>query len=91
MATAVNNLQGRFYWPSSLGGELVVFDESNPSMALTTLKDLKAAYENDTGDVGESAKLFVLLGPAIENAFGAKLTLENVSEKSVSSSLELQK
>jgi len=86
MATAVNNLQGRFYWPSSLGGELVVFDESNPSMALTTLKDLKAAYENDTGDVGESAKLFVLLGPAIENAFGAKLTLENVSEKSVSSS-----
>lgn len=83
---AVKNLQGRFYWPRSRGGELVVFDENNPSMALTTLKDLKAAYENDTGDVGESAKIFVLLGPAIENAFGAKATLENLAnKKSVSS------
>ena len=86
MNTAIRNLQGRFYWPASMGGELVEFSEDNPSLALTTLKDLKAAYENDTGDVGESAKIFVLLGPAIENAFSAKTTLENVSKKkSVSS------
>ena len=86
MTTAIRNLQGRFYWPAAMGGELVEFSEDNPSLALTTLKDLKAAYENDTGDVGESAKIFVLLGPAIDNAFSAKTTLENVSKKkSVSS------
>ena len=81
MTTAVKNLQGRFKWPDAMGGGLVEFDENNPSLALTTLKDLKAAYENDTGDVGESAKIFVLLGPAIDNAFSAKTTLENVSKK----------
>ena len=81
MTTAIRNLQGRFYWPAAMGGELVEFNEDNPSLALTTLKDLKAAYENDTGDVGESAKIFVLLGPAIDNAFSAKTTLENVSKK----------
>lgn len=86
MTVAIENLQGRFRWPTSMGGELVVFDESNPSLALTTLKDLKAAYENDTGDVGESAKLFVLIGPAVEDAFKAKLTLENIAEKTPSSS-----
>jgi hypothetical protein len=86
MITAIRNLEGRFKWPDAMGGGLVEFDESNPSLALTTLKDLKAAYENDTGDVGESAKIFVLLGPAIDNAFSAKTTLENVSKKkSVSS------
>ena len=86
MTTAIKNLQGRFYWPASMGGELVEFNEENPSLALTTLKDLKAAYENDTGDVGESAKIFVLLGPAIDNAFSAQATLENLSKKkSVSS------
>ena len=79
--TAVKNLQGRFKWPDSMGGGLVEFDENNPDSALTTLKDLKAAYENDTGDVGESAKIFVLLGPVIDNAFSAKTTLENVSKK----------
>ena len=62
MTSTIKNLQGRFHWPN---GELVEFDENNPSLALTTLKDLKAAYENDTGDVGESAKIFVLLGPAM--------------------------
>ena len=81
MTTAIRNLQGRFYWPTAMGGGMVEFNEDNPSLALTTLKDLKAAYENDTGDVGESAKIFVLLGPAIENAFSAKITLENVSKK----------
>jgi hypothetical protein len=86
MTTAIRNLQGRFYWPASVGGELVEFNEDNPSLALTTLKDLKAAYENDTGDVGESAKIFVLLGPAIDNAFTAKATLENLSKKNNASS-----
>lgn len=81
MTTAIRNLEGRFKWPDAMGGGFVEFDESNPSLALTTLKDLKAAYENDTGDVGESAKIFVLLGPAIDNAFSAKTTLENISKK----------
>ena len=81
MTTAIRNLEGRFYWPDAMGGGLVEFNEENPSLALTTLKDLKAAYENDTGDVGESAKIFVLLGPAIDNAFSAKTTLENISKK----------
>lgn len=86
MTTAIRNLKGRFKWPDAMGGGFVEFDESNPSLALTTLKDLKAAYENDTGDVGESAKIFVLLGPAIDNAFSAKTTLENVSKKKFISS-----
>lgn len=86
MTTAIRNLQGRFKWPDAMGGQIVEFDEENPSLALTTLKDLKAAYENDTGDVGDSAKIFVLLGPSIDNAFSAKTTLENISKKkSVSS------
>lgn len=86
MITAIRNLEGRFYWPVAMGGGFVEFNEENPSLALTTLKDLKAAYENDTGDVGESAKIFVLLGPAIDNAFNAKTTLENVSKKKTVSS-----
>lgn len=86
MASTIKNLQGRFHWPN---GELVEFDENNPSLALTTLKDLKAAYENDTGDVGESAKIFVLLGPAIENAFSGKRTLENIQRKKGATSFDV--
>lgn len=80
LVIAVRNLQNRFHRPVSQGGAIVEFDENNPSMALTILKDLRAAYENDTGDVGGSAKLFVLAGPAVEEKFSTRVTLENISD-----------
>lgn len=83
---AIQNLKGRFKWPESYGGKIVEFPANNPSGALTMLKDVKAAYENDNGDIGDSAKMFMLIGPSIENAFKAKVTLENISEKGVSTS-----
>ena len=87
ITTAIKNLKGRFHLPASMGGKLVEFnEEEGAKSALKKLKDLKANYENDTGDVGESAKIFVLLGPAIDNAFSAKTTLENVSKKKFISS-----
>ena len=61
----IKNLEGRYIWPD---GTTVVFDENNISGAINTLSDVKAAYENDTGDVGESAKMFMLIGPQLENA-----------------------
>jgi len=61
----IKNLEGRYVWPD---GTTVVFDENNISGAINTLSDVKAAYENDTGDVGESAKMFMLIGPQLENA-----------------------
>lgn len=86
LETAIQNLEGRFKWPESYGGGTIEFPVNNPSGALTMLKDVKAAYENDNGDVGDSAKMFMLIGPSIENAFKAKTTLENISEKEISTS-----
>ena len=60
----IENLQGRYFMPGS--DEAVVFDPSNISGAIATLGDIKAAYENDTGDVGESSKVFMLIGPVLD-------------------------
>lgn len=60
----IENLQGRYFMPGS--EEAVVFDPNNISGAIATLGDIKAAYENDTGDVGESSKVFMLIGPVID-------------------------
>ena len=60
----IENLQGRYFMPGS--EEAVVFDSNNISGAIATLGDIKAAYENDTGDVGESSKVFMLIGPVID-------------------------
>ena len=46
--------------------EAVVFDPNNISGAIATVGDIKAAYENDTGDVGESSKVLMLIGPVID-------------------------
>lgn len=68
----VRNLEGKYYMPGSK--EPVVFDENNISGAITILGDIKAAYENDTGDIGETSKLFMLVGPSIDNLFNKKAT-----------------
>lgn len=60
----IENLQGRYFMPGS--DEAVVFDPNNISGAIATLGDIKAAYENDTGDVGESSKVFMLVGPVLD-------------------------
>lgn len=61
----IKNLEGRYYLPGST--EPVVFDPNNISGSINLLGDIKAAYENDTGDVGESAKMFMLIGPTLES------------------------
>lgn len=61
----IKNLEGRYYMPGS--DEPVVFDPNNISGSINLLGDIKAAYENDTGDVGESAKMFMLIGPTLES------------------------
>lgn len=77
----IANLQGRFNWPD---GTVVEFDEDNISKALQTLGDIQSAYENDSGDVGQSAKMFMIVGPALESKFSSKSTLENITDAKVS-------
>lgn len=77
----VENLEGRFTWPD---GSPVVFDPDNISKSLQTLGDIQSAYENDSGDVGQSAKMFMIVGPALESKFTNKATLENITEQKVS-------
>lgn len=77
----VENLEGRFTWPD---GSPVVFDPDNISKSLQTLGDIQSAYENDSGDVGQSAKMFMIIGPALESKFTNKATLENITEQKVS-------
>ncbi len=76
----VENLEGRFTWPD---GSPVVFDPDNISKSLQTLGDIQSAYENDSGDVGQSAKMFMIIGPALESKFSNKATLENITEQKV--------
>lgn len=68
----IRNLEGKFYMPGSK--KPVVFDENNISGALSKLSDIKAAYENDNGDVGDSAKMFMLIGPTIDKSLSKKVT-----------------
>jgi len=77
----IENLEGRFNWPD---GSPVVFDPDNISKSLQTLGDIQSAYENDSGDVGQSAKMFMIIGPALESKFANKATLENITEQKVS-------
>lgn len=77
----VENLEGRFNWPD---GSPVIFDPNNISKSLQTLGDIQSAYENDSGDVGQSAKMFMIIGPALESRFTNKTTLENITEQRVS-------
>ena len=77
----VENLEGRFNWPD---GSPVVFDPDNISKSLQTLGDIQSAYENDSGDVGQSAKMFMIIGPTLESKFANKATLENITEQKVS-------
>lgn len=73
----IRNLEGRFTWPD---GRTAEFDEDNISGALNTLSDLKAAWLNDNGDVGASAKMFMLIGPTLDKLMqGKSQTLEDVA------------
>lgn len=73
----IRNLKGRFTTPD---GEVVEFDEDNISDALNKLSDLKAAWLNDGGDVGASAKMFMLIGPTLDKLLQNKnQTLEDVA------------
>lgn len=72
----IKNLEGRYYMPGS--DEPVVFDPNNISGSINLLGDIKAAYENDTGDVGESAKMFMLIGPTLEGM--QKTKADNISD-----------
>lgn len=77
----IENLEGRFNWPD---GSPVAFDPDNISKSLQTLGDIQSAYENDSGDVGQSAKMFMIIGPALESKFANKATLENITEQKMS-------
>ena len=77
----IENLEGRFNWPD---GSPVAFDPDNIPKSLQTLGDIQSAYENDSGDVGQSAKMFMIIGPALESKFANKATLENITEQKMS-------
>lgn len=91
-ANEIKNLEGRYTWPveyidKEKAGQVVEFDPNNITGAITILSDVKAAYENDNGDVGDSAKMFMLIGPSIEKAFEKQYdSLEEASKASVSTS-----
>lgn len=91
-ANEIRNLEGRYVWPDgyideSKAGQPVVFDPNNISGAISILGDVKAAYENDNGDVGDSAKMFMLVGPSVEKMFEKQYdTLEEASKANVSTS-----
>lgn len=75
----IQNLQNRYVMPGE--NEYIVFDENNPTGALNKLSDIKAAYENDNGDVGDSAKMFMLVGPAIEKIGQKEKTFDEIAEQ----------
>lgn len=79
----IRNLAGRFTWPD---GEPATFDENNISGALTTLGDLASAWLDDTGDLGSSAKMFLLVGPTLDKMMDKRssATLEEVASSSTS-------
>lgn len=91
-ATEIKNLEGRYTWPEGYvdkdkAGKPVELDPNNISGAISTLSDVKAAYENDNGDVGDSAKMFMLIGPSIESMFHKSYSsLEEASQAKVSTS-----
>lgn len=91
-STEIKNLEGRYTWPEGYidenkAGQVVEFDPNNISGAITTLGDVKAAYENDNGDVGDSAKMFMLIGPSVEKMFEKQYdTLEEASQAEVGTS-----
>lgn len=76
----IQNLAGRFTWPD---GTVAEFDENNVSGALTTLSDLASAWLDDTGDLGASAKMFLLVGPTLDKMMDKRSgTLEQVANSS---------
>lgn len=75
----IQNLQNRYVMPGKK--EYVEFDENNPTGTLNKLSDIKAAYENDNGDVGDSAKMFMLVGPAIEKIGQKEKTIDEIAEQ----------
>lgn len=78
----IRNLAGRFTWPDGTTAE---FDENNISGALTTLSDLASAWLDDTGDLGASAKMFLLVGPTLDKLMDKRTgTLEQVANNSSS-------
>lgn len=69
--------QNKITWPS---GEVAVFDENDISGTLSLLADIKAAWLNDNGDVGASAKMFMLIGPTLDDLMHPKsATLEDAA------------
>lgn len=75
----IQNLQNRYVMPGE--NEYVEFDENNPTGTFNKLSDIKAAYENDNGDVGDSAKMFMLVGPAIEKIGQKEKTIDEIAEQ----------
>lgn len=71
--TKIKNLNGRYIYPDTwkdgvyIKGQDVVFAEEDISGAIDKLSNLKVKYENDNGDIGNSSKIFIQLGTAIDS------------------------
>lgn len=75
----IQNLQGRYVMPGKK--EYEKFDDNSPTGTLNKLSDIKAAYENDKGDVGDSAKMFMLAGPVVEKIGQKEKTIDEIAEQ----------
>ena len=89
----IKNLNGRYIYPDTwkngiyIKGQDVVFSDNDISGAIDKLNDLKTKYENDSGDIGSSSKIFMQLGSAIDSIKSNKnnLDLTKVQNTKVSS------
>ena len=60
----IKNLKNKYKDPL---GNYIVFDENDLSGTISKLEMLRVSYENDSGDVGSSAKIFMQIGSSFSD------------------------
>lgn len=74
---AIKNLENKYKDPS---GNYIIFDENNLDGAISKLENLRVSYENDSGDIGSSAKIFMQIGSSFSSKKEDKDLMEIAKE-----------
>lgn len=90
---AILNLEGKYRYPDYydddgklVKGDIVEFDENNLSGTISKLTMLRVKYENDSGDIGSSSKIFMQVGSTIDSLKTKTSTLDDIAESEVKTS-----
>lgn len=90
---AIQNLEGKYRYPDYyddngklVKGDIVEFDENNLSGTISKLTMLRVKYENDSGDIGSSSKIFMQLGSTIDSHKTKSSTLDDIADAKTSTS-----